>query len=682
MMAYRIDVSAETENIIMASIEERVEEEYKAQLDQLGVPRWNKTDAPNLEIRKALDEYPSKTGGEGRNYPDIQALLDNGTRRIPVMMECKGTRGRLIKLGKDGAIAEDAKATNTYAVNGALHYGRALQALMPDMRECIIIGMNGSKLAANSNSVQDLECKAYYLSRENGYEPKHIQELDNDLTLLKQDNMPQLLAVLDGLFLTDAEREAATQRVEDKLESSIKAIHQSLYDDERMRNALGMNEKLYLFCGLIMAGLSAQGVPELQITAFHSLDDENANDGKTILDQINLFLRKKNCDPAKLNDIMGLLNPLFMTRSLWEPHGGVSILKELFQQVKTEVIPHLESPFHLDFTGKILNSLNDWVHIENDGQNDVVLTPRYLTASMARMCRTDMDSFVWDRAMGSAGFLVSAMDIMIRDAQNRIKDSAELAEKIKSIKERQLLGIEILPNIYLLAVLNMILMGDGSSRLEQGDSHAMWNEEFPANVFLLNPPYSAPGKGFNFVAETLEHMTTGYAAVLIQENAGAGQGQPYTKRILENNTLVASIHMPSKLFSGKASVQTAVYVFQINRAHEKDDIVRFINFENDGYSRQNRKKASQKVNLRDTDHAADRYAEMEALVLRKKTKTSYYTKDNGTYIEDTITLNGDDWTFNQHKAIDTMITQDDFKKTVADYLTWKVKMAMGDGTEA
>ena len=100
--------------------------------------------------------------------------------------------------------------------------------------------------------------------------------------------------------------------------------------------------------------------------------------------------------------------------------------------------------------------------------------------------------------MGSAGFLVSAMDIMVRDAREHILDEDELEAKIRHIKEKQLLGIEILGNVYLLAVLNMILMGDGASNMICGDSHK-WQGAFDANVFLLNPPYSAPGKGFNFV---------------------------------------------------------------------------------------------------------------------------------------------------------------------------------------
>lgn len=109
--------------------------------------------------------------------------------------------------------------------------------------------------------------------------------------------------------------------------------------------------------------------------------------------------------------------------------------------------------------------------------------------------------------------------------------------------------------------------------------------------------------------------------------------------------------MPNDLF-GKVSVQTAIYVFKVNEPHDPDRLVKFIDFTNDGYSRQNRKKSTQEVNLRDTDHAADRYDEVLALVLGKKPKTSYYTKENGLYIEDVIGLEDNDWCYSQHKTID------------------------------
>lgn len=335
-----------------------------------------------------------------------------------------------------------------------------------------------------------------------------------------------------------------------------------------------------------------------------------------------------------------------------------------------DIIPCLESNLHLDFTGKILNSLSDWVHIENDNANDVVLTPRYVTHLMAKLARTNRNSYVWDSAMGSAGFLVSAMNIMISDAQKNIHDIDELKVKIDNIKKNQLLGIEILGNIYMLAVLNMILMGDGCSNIINDDSFS-FKTDFPANVFLLNPPYSADGKGFNFVDLALSKMHDGYGCILIQENAGSGMGHPYTERILKHSTLKASIHM-SNIFCGKAGVQTAIYLFEVGRPHEKDDIVTFIDFSNDGYARQSRKKSSQEVNLKNVDHAIERYLEVEAIVLGKKKNTNYYTEENGLVVKDTISLNGDDWTYSQHRRVDTIPSEVEFKNAVKDYLTWKI----------
>lgn len=98
----------------------------------------------------------------------------------------------------------------------------------------------------------------------------------------------------------------------------------------------------------------------------------------------------------------------------------------------------------------------------------------------------------------------------------------------------------------------------------------------------------------------------------------------------------------------------------------------FIDFSNDGYTRLSRKKSTQEVNLQNTDHALERYAEVEAIVLGKKPKTSYYTEANGLVIKDTITLNGDDWIFTQHQTVDDLPSEDDFKSAVENYLSWKV----------
>lgn len=686
----------------MTSIEEKVEEQYKSLLNSLGIRHFGKTEVINPNITNALKNADSKSGGSGNNYPDIQLFVENATRRgIPVMIEAKGSKGKLEKLAKDGSIVgiayyeSDGKpnkdgvpthlkgepnysAIKDFAVNGAVHYGNAILD-EGTYSEVIVIGINGTTLNSDG-SVADAECKAYYLSTKNNRIPKAIDKITaTDWSLLKAENTDKLFDILDKLNLTDKELEALTRKTEETLEEKIKAIHQSLYDDVQLKTALSTNEKLYLFCGLIMAGLTTNGVKPLEASDLNSDESDRLNDGAKLLGHIENFLYDKNCsnENKKVEMIKGLLEGVFRKRVLWNPKNGISLLRTLFEQVKKDIIPCLESNLHLDFTGKILNSLNDWVSIENDSANDVVLTPRYVTTLMAKMARTNKDSFVWDNAMGSAGFLVSAMDIMVKNATDKIADKQELADKIKHIKEQQLLGVEILGNIYILAVLNMILMGDGSSNVLNGDSHDFTlPNTFPANVFLLNPPYSAAGKGFNFVEKALSQMTDGYACILIQDSAGNGQGLPYTKRILKNNTLEASIKMPAGLFGSKASVSVYIFVFKVNRPHENDDEVLFIDFSEDGYSRQNRKKSTQEVNLRDTNNAVARYDEVLALVLGKIPKTSYYTEANGKVIKDTITLNGDDWLFTQHQKIDTTPTEEDFKRTVANFLSWKVSNLM------
>lgn len=684
------------------SIEEKVEEYYKTKFDEYGIRHFGKTERINDDISSALSKAVSKTGGNGKNFPDIQLLLqDNHSRRIPVMIEAKGEKNKLEKLDKNGHIIQETVWTSdskpnaknhhkkgdknystiiNYATNGALHYGRAILKYS-NYDEVLIIGINGTTLN-DKGQVTDPECKAYYVSKKNNFVPKHVEELDSSLILLKQNNVSRLYRILNNLNLTEEEIESIKANTENELETKIKAIHQRLYDDKSLKTTLNTNDKLYVFTGLIMAGLATNGVKRLEVSDLSSNNSETWNDGSIVLEHIKAFLTARHATTDKIDLITSLLGTVFKNKTIWQPSNGESLIKSLFAQISQDIIPLLESNLHLDFTGKILNSLSDWVSIDNDKANDVVLTPSYVTHFMARLARTNKDSFVWDLAMGSGGFLVSAMDIMIKDAEKKIQDKDKLEAKVTNIKENQLLGVEILGNIYILAVLNMILMGDGSTHMYRDDSHNLYTQlgkKFPATVFLLNPPYSAAGKGFIFVQEALSQMTEGYAAILIQENAGSGNGLPYTKNILKDNTLVASIRMPNDLFSGKASVQTAIYVFKVAEPHDKDNLVTFIDMSEDGYTRQNRKKSSQEVNLRNTDHAKERYAEVEAIILGKKPKTNYYTEANGKVIKDSVSLEGNDWTFGQHQVIDTTPTEEDFKKVVAEYLSWKVNQLIKDG---
>jgi hypothetical protein len=125
--------------------------------------------------------------------------------------------------------------------------------------------------------------------------------------------------------------------------------------------------------------------------------------------------------------------------------------------------------------------------------------------------------------------------------------------------------------------------------------------------------------------------------------------------------------MSVDLFIGKSSVQTNIYVFKVNEKHHKDELVKFIDFSNDGYTRTNRKKSSS--NLKDTDQAKERYEELVNLVRFGISKLNIFTSKE--YHENTIDpKNGADW--NQTAPIDTKPTLHEFKKTVSDYLAWEV----------
>jgi len=356
--------------------------------------------------------------------------------------------------------------------------------------------------------------------------------------------------------------------------------------------------------------------------------------------------------------------------------NGESQLKRVFTKIVDDLGIYYKIGLTTDFTGKLFNEMYSWLGFSQDKLNDVVLTPAYVATLLARLARVNMDSYVWDFATGSAGLLVASMNEMLNDAKDKIKSPDKFAIKSAEIKANQLLGLEILSEVYMLAILNMILMGDGSSNILNKDSLKEFNghygfgktdEKFPADAFVLNPPYSAPGNGMIFVEKALSMMSKGYAAIIIQNSAGSGKATEYNKKILKHSTLLASIKMPIDLFIGKSSVQTNVYVFRVGEAHQKDDTVKFIDFSVDGYTRTNRKKAS--CNLRDTDHAKERYQELVDLVRFGKSKLNIFTEKE--YYEGKIDPNNDaDW--NQTAPIDTKPTLDDFKKTVSDYLAWEV----------
>lgn len=458
-------------------------------------------------------------------------------------------------------------------------------------------------------------------------------------------------------------------------------LNNDIYKKEKL--SLSEEDRLYLVVASIIANLGISNlVAPLKKEDLKSSDEVHQRDGDIMLRKIQSFLEHKHLPQEKKQSIISLLEPLLRNENDNKAIDGESRLKRCFSEIVDNLGIYYKIGLSTDFTGKLFNEMYRWLGFTQDQLNDVVLTPPYAATLLARLSKVNKDSFVWDFATGSAGLLVASMNLMIEYAKKCITSLEELEQKIVHIKAKQLLGIEKLQKIYILAVLNMILMGDGSSQILNQDSLSGFDgkvndEEFKANAFVLNPPYSASGNGMVFVEQALEKMQSGYASVIIQSSAGSGKAKEYNVRILKKHTLLASIKMPLDLFIGKSSVQTHIYVFRVNEKHDAKQRVKFINFSNDGYARANRKKAKASHNLKDTHNAKERYNEVVDLVHIGKSCLKFLSEDD--YYENTIDpKNGSDW--NQNKPTETKPELEDFKRTIADYLSYEVGLILKNQT--
>jgi len=639
----------------------------------------------NDSIDKALNYYFSKQGGNGGNRPDAKLLLqDKNLQWYPILIEFKGYKECLEKLNDFGQISNktvkneiDFKSINEYAVNGAVHYANAILQYT-DYTDIISIGMTGWK---DERGILNHRIGVYYVSKSNFGVGQKVDDY-SDLSFLKKDNFDEFILKVKSLHLSQEETERIKEKREQEISASLVKLNNDIYKNER---GLGENDRVYLVAASIIATLGIPGkVSVLEKSDLKSSQEEGNRDGDILLRKIKAFLSEKKLPKEKMDLIIRTLQNTLTTDNINKSENGESQLKRVFSKIVDDLGIYYRIGLTTDFTGKLFNEMYNWLGFTQDRLNDVVLTPSYVASFLAKLARVNMDTYVWDFATGSAGLLVAAMNIMIDDAKAKLKSPEKLKQKLAHIKAEQLLGIEILPQIYMLAILNMILMGDGSSNILNKDSLTDFEgnygfvrsqEKFPADAFILNPPYSASGNGMIFVEKALSMMNKGYAAIIVQNSTGSGKAVEYNRNILKHSTLLASIKMPTDLFVGKSSVQTNVYVFKIGEAHQKDDVVKFIDFSNDGYTRTARKKAS--VNLKDTDMAKERYNEVVNLVRYGKSKLSIFSEKE--YYEGTINPNnGADW--NQSAPIDINPTFEDFKKNVSDYLVWEISTILKNQT--
>lgn len=469
----------------------------------------------NQEIDSALNEYFSKNGGNGGNRPDAKLLIKSKKLKdYPILIEYKGYKDKLVKLDENGKVENrNAKGyifknINAYAVNGAIHYANALLHYT-QYADIIAIGVTG--YIDESKSLKH-KIGVYYVSKDNFGIGQEVGKYA-DLSFLKKDNFDEFIEKIHTLKLTQKEIDEIKAKRENELSASLVKLNNDIFQNEK---GLTEQDRVYLVAASIMATIGIEGeVAPLDKSELKSSKELHNTDGDVIIRKIESFLRHKKIPEAKQGMIIRNLQTTLLTENINKVENGETQLKRVFSKIVDDLGIYYKIGLTTDFTGMLFNEMYGWLGFSQDKLNDVVLTPSYVATLMAKLARINKDSFVWDFATGSAGLLVAAMNEMLIDAKNRCTSPDEFAKKSETIKRTQLLGIELLPSISMLAILNMILMGDGSSNILNQDSLQEFNGDygfvnpndlenpndlkFHADAFVLNPPYSAPGNGFVFV---------------------------------------------------------------------------------------------------------------------------------------------------------------------------------------
>lgn len=591
--------------------------------------------------------------------------------KVPVIFENKLKVSKLAAETKDGLKFDD-KSISNYATNGALHYARCMidSEKYDEVIAVSVAGDNDENVTVRVYYVFGSAFNAHKLT-----EVKNFDFLENDKSFEE---------FYKDATLSEEEKHKILITSQSILQSYAKKLNKLMHN----HNVTAPQRVLYV-SGMLLAMQDIIGQDGQRLDFGLIPDDlkglqvKNKRDGEKIVNHISNFLEARGIDSSKRNLMLASFKEISKDNQRDELtendkevakfiNGKSSVNKQIFTFIFEYIFKSIDGlGGHIDIMGEMYSEFLKYAL--GDGKEiGIVLTPPYVTKMMAQILDIKKDTKVMDLATGSAGFLISAMELMIEDANKQFgRDTTQAKESIDSLKMNNLLGIELNAEMYTLATTNMILRGDGSSRIEKGSAFNRPEKlfsDFEANRILLNPPFSYEENGLPFIAYGLDKMKEkGLGAIIIQDSAGSGRAIQTAKSILSKHTLVASIKMPVDLFIPMAGVQTSIYIFEAHKPHDYENTVKFIDFRNDGYKRAKR-------SISEIDNPIQRYQDI--IKIYKAGQSAKVSNElwnlKQVYIEDFISDSGKDWNFEQHQLIDNTPTLDDFKKTMADYLSWEV----------
>lgn len=230
--------------------------------------------------------------------------------------------------------------------------------------------------------------------------------------------------------------------------------------------------------------------------------------------------------------------------------------------------------------------------------------------------------------------------------------------------------------MFAVATTNMVLRGDGKSNLNNEDflkqNPKQLQTDCEATVGFMNPPYSQGKVDKNLTEISFtEHLCNsilkgGKVIVIIPQSAVTGktkEEKAIKESILKKHTLEGVITLNKNTFY-RVGTNPCIAIFTAGIPHDyKNKVCKFINFEDDGFEVQKHK------GLIKTIHAKDR---KEYLLKVWRDETEAETK---FCVKTTIEAE-DEWLHSFYYFNDEIPKEEDFEKTMADYLTFEFNMIM------
>ncbi len=231
-------------------------------------------------------------------------------------------------------------------------------------------------------------------------------------------------------------------------------------------------------------------------------------------------------------------------------------------------------------------------------------TPRHIVDRMVQIIDPEIGETIYDPACGTGGFIVRAFEWVKEKINRKTISYVEKERLIRELKEKHLIGVEHVPLVFKLALMNMILHKDGSSLLQNDDSLSNKAQDVHKNrydVIFANPPFG-PTKQERmaqfeyhiklYEALFIQHIMNalrpgGRAAVVLKEGLlfdSKKMLRNICRKLVEQFEVLGVISLPNGVFNPYSGAKTSIMVFRkpLGRDDVRTSKVWFYRVESDG----------------------------------------------------------------------------------------------------